>query len=246
MDRNVRIGALVGGLCLLPGWLLAANAAPKDDVTGAATALAGKANYSWKSTVENANGGGGGGRFRAGPTEGKTEKDGFTMLTMTRGNNTIEAAFKGAKGALKTPDGWKTLDDAAQGQGGQGNPTPFIARTLQNFKAPAAEAADLADKTTTIAKADDAYAGDLTEDGAKALLAFGRRGGANAPTPTNVKGSVKFWIADGVLTKYQYNVQGTISFNGNDININRTTTVEIKDVGATKVEVPDEAKQKLA
>ncbi len=80
----------------------------------------------------------------------------------------------------------------------------------------------------------DAISGDLTEDGAKKLLSFrGRRGGAG-PTITNPKGSVKFWIKDGQLVKYQYHVEGTVSFNVNDREVNRTTTVEIKDVNATK------------
>ena len=37
-----------------------------------------------------------------------------------------------------------------------------------------------------------------------------------------------------------------MSFNGNDREIDRTTTVEIKDVGTTKLTVPDEAKKKLS
>ena len=57
---------------------------------------------------------------------------------------------------------------------------------------------------------------------------------------------MKFWVKDGVLSKYEYNVQGKMSFNGNDINIDRTTTVDVKDVGSTKFEVPEEAKKKLS
>ena len=91
----------------------------------------------------------------------------------------------------------------------------------------------------------DVYASDLTEDGAKAMMTFGgRRGGG--PTITNPSGSVKFWLKDGVLTKYEFKVKGTMSFNGNDIDVDRDTTVEIKDVGSTKVTVPDEAKKKLS
>jgi hypothetical protein len=36
-----------------------------------------------------------------------------------------------------------------------------------------------------------------------------------------------------------------VSFNGNDRDIDRTTTVEIKDVGTTKIQVSDDAKKKL-
>jgi hypothetical protein len=36
-----------------------------------------------------------------------------------------------------------------------------------------------------------------------------------------------------------------MNFNGEDREVSRTTTYEIKDVGTTKVEVPEDAKKKL-
>jgi hypothetical protein len=41
-------------------------------------------------------------------------------------------------------------------------------------------------------------------------------------------------------------LKGKISFNGNDFPNERTTTVEIKDVGTTKLEVPEEARKKIS
>lgn len=242
-------GILFGTVALLATSALAAEAG-QDDVKAAAKKLADADSYSWKQNSENAGGGRGPG---AGPTEGKTEKDGYTYLKMTRGDNTVEVVMKGEKAAIKTEDGWKTTEEAAQDNGGgQPNPARFLSRMLRNFKGPAAQAQDLADKVKELAKSDDAYSGDLSEEGAKQLLMFGggRRGGGNAngnaPEISNAKGSVKFWTKDGTLTKYQYHVQGTISFNGNDRDVDRTTTVEISDVGSTKVDVPDEAKKKLS
>ena len=106
------------------------------------------------------------------------------------------------------------------------------------------DAASLADGTGDLKQDGDKITGDMTEDGAKALLSFGgRRGGA--ANVTNPKGTVTFWLADGKLTKYQSHVTGTVSRNGSDTDRDVTTTVEIKDVGATKIEVPDDAKKKL-
>ena len=235
------------------GTSMVALGAPKDEVSDAAKKLADAPNYAWKATTEMAGGGGGGGRF-GGPTEGKAEKDGFTHVSMTRGDNTIEVVRKGDKGAVKTPDGWQSFEelqaDQGGGQGGQGRGR-FMGRMLRNLRAPAQEAADVAAKTKEITKSGDAYTADLTEEGAKELMSFrGGRGGqggqgGNIPAPTNAKGTAKFWLKDGQLAKYEYNVKGTMSFNGNDIDIDRTTTVEIKDVGSTKVEVPAEAKAKV-
>jgi hypothetical protein len=214
--------------------LVAAESNPKDDVTSAAKALGEKSNYSWKATVVVP----ADSRFHPGPTEGKTEKNGATRVSMTFGDNTTELLMQGGKSAVHTEDGgWQSpseLDDQGPGR--------FIGAMIRNFKAPAAQAAELASQTKELTKNGDVYSGDLTDEGAKALLQF--RGG-NA-TVSDAKGSVKFWIQDGVLTKYEFKVTGKVNFNGNDRDVDRTTTVEIKDVGATKVEVPDEAKKKLS
>ena len=82
-------------------------------------------------------------------------------------------------------------------------------------------------------------------EGAKSQLMFRGRGGGNGPEISGAKGSVKVWVKDGLIAKYEIMVKGTVSFNGNDRDIDRTTTVEIKDIGSTKVEVPEEAKKKL-
>jgi hypothetical protein len=231
---------------LMAGSVLASQGGPKDEVKSAAKKLGDKNNYSWKTTVESPDSGGAGARFRSGPTDGKTEKDGFTVLVMVRGDNTVEAVLKGGKGAMKGPDGWKGLAEVAEsGAGGQRNAAAFIARSMQTFKAPAAQAEDLAAKAKELKKTDDSFAGDLSEEGAKELLSFGRRGN-NAPAAANARGSVKFWVKDGMITKYQFQVQGTITVNNNDVNIDRTTTVEIKDVDATKIDVPEEAKKKMS
>jgi hypothetical protein len=117
---------------------------------------------------------------------------------------------------------------------------------VRNIRTPVVQAAEIAAGVKEFKKDGDAYSGDLTEDAAKQLMRFRRGGGGDAPTINNAKGSAKFWVKDGVLSKYQYKVTGSMNFNGNDIDVDRDTTVEIKDVGATKVEVPEGAKKKLS
>lgn len=215
--------------------LVAAESTPKDDVTTAAKALADKANYSWKTTITVPPDS----QFRPGPTEGKTEKDGTTRVTMSFGDNTTEFVLQGGKSAVHTEDGgWQSiseLDDQGPGR--------FLGMMVRNFKTPAAQVNDLVAAAKELKKDGDAYASDLTEEGAKSMLQF-RRGGNSSVS--DAKGTVKFWIKDGVLSKFEYKVTGKVSFNGNDRDVDRTTTIDIKDVGATKVEVPDEAKKKLS
>jgi hypothetical protein len=232
MKRDILIGTLV----LAAGTLLAAD--PKDEVTAATKALADKDNYSWKQTTENAGGGG----FGAGAAEGKVEKGGYIWTSREgRNNNTIESVKKGEKAAIKTQDGWQSLADLSSEQGrGRG-----MAMMLRTLRAPAAQVLDILPKMKDVKKDGDVYSGDLTEEGAKAQLTFGGRRGGNGPDISGAKASAKFWLKDGVLSKYELKVQGTVSFNGNDRDIDRTTTVEIKNVGSTKITVPDDAKKAM-
>lgn len=213
--------------------LFAADA--KEEVTAAAKKLGEKANYSWKTTVvvpESA-------QIKPAPTEGKTEKDGFTHIKTSFRDNPIEAVTKGEKTAFINQDGeWQVAD----GQGGRGG-----GGFMRNTRVPAVQAAEIAAGAKELKKDGDVISGDLTEDAAKTLMRFRRGGGGGEPPPiSNAKGSAKFWVKDGVLSKYEFKLSGKMEFNGNDVDMERTTTVEIKDVGTTKVEVPEDAKKKFS
>ena len=240
----------------MAGALLAADS-PKDALTAAANKLAASDNYTWTTTPANPAGGGGGrgggrGGFGGGPVEGKTEKGGYTLISMTMGDNTSMTVLKGTNGAIKLPDGgWQSFAEASADDGNGGfTPGRFMVMRMQNSPTPAADVLALIGQLGDVTVADGVYSGALTEDGAKARLSFGPRGGfpggGNGPEITGAKGSAKFWITDGVLTKYELNVQGNINFNGNGRDMNRTTTTEIKDIGKTKVEAPDDAKKKIS
>jgi len=237
-------------LAFFAGSLGLAQADSKEDVMAAAKKLAAAGSYSWTS-ARKADPNADNNRFGGGTTEGKTQKDGFTMVTMPRGDNTFVAAIKGDKQAFRGQDGWQAVEAPAEGGGGAGGRGAFTGRMLRNFKAPAAQLEELLGQCSSIAMADGAYTGTLTEEGARSLMTFGRGRGGNqgqgqGPQYSGVKGSVKVWVKDGVVSKYEYTVQGTVNFNGNDREINRTTEVVIKDVGSTKIEIPEEAKKLLS
>jgi hypothetical protein len=220
--------------------LAAADSTPKADLDAGLKKFAGATNYSWHQTMvvpEDS-------PFKPGPTEGKWEKDGYTWFTVSFGDNESKVVLKGDKGAATGMEGeWQSLTEMENAEG----PARFMAGMLRNFKAPAVQAVELAGVTKEIKKDGDVYSGELTEEGAKNFLRFrGRRNGGEGPAVKDPKGSVKFWLKDGVLTKYEFNVKGTMNFNGNEFNQDRTTTVELKDVGTTKVTVPEEAKKKLS
>ncbi len=220
-------------------------AADKDDVKSAAQKLADAENYSWTSTMESA-------QFNPPPTQGKAQKDGLVWMKSSFQDSPWEAIAKAGKGAIKGEDGWLSLDEASKdsnggGGGGGFNMRGFLVARLRAFKAPAVQAAEIADKCGQITKSGDTYSGDLSEEGAKSLMTMGRPRGGQGPEISKAKGTVKFWVKDGALTKFQTKVTGSMkNRDGDDMDIDRTTTIEIKDVGATKLTVPDEAQKKMS
>jgi hypothetical protein len=225
--------ALFSTVALLASSLFAADPDPKDEVNNAAKKLADAANYSWTQTVvvpESA-------QFKPGPTQGKTEKDGYVHVTWSFNDTESQGIIKGTNGAgLSTEGGWQSLTELESSEGfGR-----FTAMTLRNIKTPASQATNLAASAKELKKAGDAVIGELTDEGAKALLRF-----SPETTVSTAKASVKFWVKDGALTKYEITVKGKVDFNGNEMDLDTVTTVEIKAVGTTKVTVPAEAKAKL-
>jgi len=216
---------------------------PKEDVKAAVGKLADCPNYTWTSTtaVEGA-------QFNAGTITGKAEKGGYAVISQERDGNVTVAVRKGEMGVVKTDDGWKTAEQiraAAQGGGGGGG--GMRGAMLLRSPIPGAEAGRLADKAKDLAAADGAIGGDLPEDAAKELMTMGRgRPGGQAPEVKNAKASVKYWLKDGVLSKMQIKSSGTMAGrDGGERDMSRTTTYEFKDLGSTKVEVPEDAKKLL-
>ncbi|HHY86677.1 MAG TPA: hypothetical protein GYA07_14260 [Verrucomicrobia bacterium] len=233
---------LLFGIVLLAAGSLMAAESVKDEVAAAAKKLAEKENYSWTSQLDL----GPDSPFTPGPTQGKTQKDGLIWISSSFGDNTTEGLMKGSKIAVKTDGGWQSADPSDAGQGGF-DPAAFMARRMQSTKAPAAEVEDLLARASEVKKEGDAYVATLNEEGARALASFGRGRRGGQPNMSGTKATVKFWIKDGVLSKYETRVTGKLTTpDGEEREFNRTTTVEIKDVGTTKLDVPEEARSKVS
>ena len=224
---------------LLAHTLSAAESNPQEKVATATKQLGDKLNYSWTTSTKEADGSQG----RMGPIEGKAAKDGVTYLSFTISEVPVEVYMNGQKGTAKALEGWQSFDDISQTSG----TAAAIVRYLRSYKAPAAESAGLATKVNELKEADGVLAGELKEEAVKELLLRGarRRDGDEAPKIADAKGSIKFWMKDGALNKYESNIQGKVTAGDRDTDVNRTITVEIKDAGTTKVEVPAEAKEKM-
>jgi len=217
-------------LTLLAGSLIAGDATPKAEVLAAAKKLGGRANYSWKETVvvpEDA-------PFKPGPAEGKIETGGVTYFTFSFGDNATRVYLKGTNSAVSNPDGgWQSAKEIENDEG----PGRFISFLVREFKAPAAQAVELAGTVNEFKADGDLISGDMTSEGAKSQFKFGN--------VTEPKGSVKFWIKDGQISKYEFKLAGKAEFGGNEVDVDRDTTIEISGIGTTKIEVPAGAQKKL-
>lgn len=226
----MKTSTLLLATLLLGSPLFAADSTPKDELTAATQKLADKPNYSWKATTvvpESS-------PFKPGPTEGKTEKDGATYVTYSFGESLTEVVRKGDKAVITNQEGtWQTADEMEKEEG----PGRFFAMLAKSLKAPAADALELIAAVKELKKDGDVYSGAMTEEGLKSQFRFGQ--------PKNPKGSAKFWVKDGQLIKFEAKLQAKMEFNGNEMDVDRTTTTEIKEVGTTQVNVPEAAKKKL-
>jgi hypothetical protein len=214
--------------------LTAASADPKTEVTDAIKKLAAQSGYSWTYTPKTE---GSESARRQGPMEGKTEKDGFSQLKGEAGDITIEIAFKGEKMVVNYNGDW--LSTAEIGENNR------IVQRLRAFKRPTDEAATLASKATALKKdSDGVYSSDM--DGAAAKEMFGLLGRRAAEAP-EARGTIKFWLKDGQLARYEFAVRGKITAGEEkrEVDLSRVTIVEIKEVGSTKVSLPEDAKKKL-
>jgi len=228
-----RIALLIAGLAAAP--LFAADPTPADRAAAAIERLRASTNYSWTTTIALP-----GMPFTPGPVNGRTE-NGASLVSQEFNDNTIQVAFKGARVAVKGENGWETIDAADD-----------FAAMMAGFLANPGTVADEAEqslKKLKNLKAGDGgeLSGDYTDDGAKELLWFKPRRGDAPPAPKNAKGSAKFWIKDGALVKFESHLHGTVAFGPDqeEREMDLTRTTDVKDVGRTKLEMPDDARKKL-
>jgi len=101
-------------------------------------------------------------------------------------------------------------------------------------------------KSTALKKeSDGVYSSEMDGTAAKEMFALLGKRAAEAP---EAKGSVKFWVKDGQLARYEFIVRGKITTGEEkrEVNLSRTTVVEIKEVGSTRISLPEDAKKKIS
>jgi len=177
-------------------------------------------------------------RFRPGPTQGTTVQGGATHVTQSFGPRSTQVVIVGDKAAVTNRDGrWETASLSDQSYRSEG----FAASIARDTQTPVEEANELTLSLTSLEEEGDGLVGTLPVDASKAQLA-GRRG---VDSVRDTKGTVRFSISDGVLTKYVLRVEGTLVDDDQTRETWRQTTVQVKDVGTAKLDLPSGATEAL-
>lgn len=201
-------------------------------------ALSQKSNYSWIESVQNP------GTLGSRPMiiEGQAEKDGVTAVTLRFGDRTIHGYLKGNKAYVTSPDSnWKSIPEMEEGE----SPGQFLHRMVRSVVLPARQIAELTKTATSMQIDGDSFTGELGEEGAKALIDNRHSRIRRDEDLKDTGGNFRIWTKDGVVNKYEFTVRGKKTLDGKEVDLTRTTVVEIKDVGTTTVTLPDRAKEKL-
>ncbi len=231
----------------------------RSSVLAAAQKLAGQSSFAWKTMVAVAEGqgpfGGGGGA-----TSGWTERGGYTRVNLAASGGP-EFVTRAGKAAVLVDGNWQTLEQGVPRRGsGQPGPIGFSSSLVTDFKLPAALAEMYRGRATSFSKERDTVTAVLSADTVKELLSAGGppgsgrrrtgggapRGGGSNPFGAPIKdpqGSVTFQIESGVLTGLTLKLSGSRQIFDREIKLDRTTTTTITGLGATRVDVADDARE---
>lgn len=253
--------------CSLAALLVAGQlrAGPTDSAILAAMKLGDQPNYSWTASVVRDS--------RSYTIEGKTLVGSYTQVTVpaslalpasnpslrgrvSRGSTESEvvAIFKGdEKYVVETSEGWLTPAEFSSlppaPRTGSGRQRGLVSTLPLTFaiSQPHEDIGIIIGSSTDL-RVDEGgiVSGRLSDTAARLLLLPPNQ---EKVSPEQATGSFKFWISNGMLTRYEIQINGIVSIDlGGSRRLVRTTqtvTTEIKEVGTTKLTVAPELKAKL-
>ena len=131
---------------------------------------------------------------------------------------------------------------------------PIHVRTIEEEKRPYSNAqfgvshphdelAIIVSSHTEIKADGDSFVGTLSDIGAQLLLG---REGQNQIQPLAGAGSFRLRIKDGLVVKYQVQLEGIFLVEKKRVHVHQSASTSISNIGATSVELVPELQRKLA
>ena len=211
----------------------------KEDLAKAAKKAAEVESYKFKMTIEVE-----GSPMPMDPIEFEGEfAKGITHITGSVMGRDIDAYKKGKKVVTKNQD-----DEWTAGGGGGAMGAGQIKAPHEELKGSEKIFKEIkkGDKKETVdSKECTIYEGELTDDAAKEMVPGGGARMLGGAAEVSGKGKI-FVDEDGVIRKYVMVSNIKASFQGQDLDITATRSIELKDVGKAEVKVPEEVEKLLA
>lgn len=151
------------------------------------------------------------------------------------------SAFQSAAGDLEDPLLPPTIVVTPTGRDDSGSKPFCNARLAVNR--PHEELAIIVSSGTALQVDGENVTGDLTDIGARLLLAPGNDDSMG--TPLLAAGKFKLRIKDHRVTRYQLRLEGVMQVGKKRILVHQNSSTDISHVGETQFEVPEEARLKL-
>jgi hypothetical protein len=217
--------------------VIAALALQNEELAQAAKKATEMESYSFKVDVKA-----GKGKKGAPSYEGKYQKDQPIALK----TGTTEGFKKGAVVVAKEGEEYKKVEKPKKGAKKDASP----ALAFYDVKLPHELLEGLEKSFEKVEKAAEkdkdctVWSGPLTAEGSRAVASTGAKGEAKANL--TYTGTAKVWInAQGAIVRYEASVDVKGDSAKGEINQHVTKTIEITEIGSTKVEVPEAAKKAL-
>ena len=145
------------------------------------------------------------------------------------------------------PGSWPSNSaETGESSGANGRQPPPFSNLQKTLSRPHEELGIIVAGASDLKVEGDVVSGTLSDTAAKLLLVHP---GQKEITPLKASGTFRLWLKDGALVKYEVKLEGTLAVMSNgdrhEIDVHQTALTEIKNVGTTKFDVPDDAKKKL-
>lgn len=132
------------------------------------------------------------------------------------------------------------------GDSARGGQMPAYSNLQKTLSRPHEEIAIIVVGASDLKMDGDVLTGTLSDTAAKLLLVHA---GQKEITPLLASGTFRFWVQDGVLTRYEVKLNGRLAVitNGSrrEVEVHQTATTDLRNLATTTFDLPDEAKKKL-
>lgn len=183
--------------------------------------------------------------FEVPPLKGWARASGAGVMESTVEQKPIQAAVLGARRVVKLDADWQTPSEAVAAKGAQ---AAEVARLLR-IPLPGDELSPLLEHAATIrAEADGSFVAALSADAATEIIRAPMNDLPKRGFSPEIKGAaatIQLWLKDGALARYVISSTASLSLPFGTKEIKRTAAVELREIDAAGVVLPQAALSKL-